>query len=78
MLMEIQVLDWSLVFNVTFSNISAISWGPVLVVEEAEIPREPPTMEKQVENFYITCGCESSAPFFVTYKAGREPMLCWW
>ena len=27
-------------FNATFSNISAISWRPVLVVEEAEVPRE--------------------------------------
>jgi len=27
-----------LVFNATFSNISAISWRPVLVVEEAEYP----------------------------------------
>jgi hypothetical protein len=27
----------------------------------------------QLVNF-ITCGCESSAPFFVIYKAGREPM----
>jgi uncharacterized DUF497 family protein len=26
------------VFNFTFSNISAISWRPVLVVEEAEYP----------------------------------------
>ena len=26
---------WFLVFNATFSNISAISWQPVLVVEEA-------------------------------------------
>jgi hypothetical protein len=25
-------------FNATFSNISAISWRPVLVVEEAGIP----------------------------------------
>jgi hypothetical protein len=31
--------------------------------------REPPTMGKQLVNF-ITCGCESSAPFFVIYKAG--------
>jgi hypothetical protein len=29
-------------------------------------------MGKQLVNF-ITCGCESSAPFFVIYKAGREP-----
>jgi hypothetical protein len=28
------------VFNATFSNISAISWRPVLVVEEAGIPGE--------------------------------------
>jgi len=34
--------------------------------------REPPTMGKQLVNF-ITCGCESSAPFFIIYKAGREP-----
>jgi len=32
-----------LVFNAIFSNISAISWQPVLVVEEAT-RREPPTM----------------------------------
>jgi hypothetical protein len=34
--------------------------------------REPPTLGKQLVNF-ITCGCESSAPFFVICKAGREP-----
>jgi hypothetical protein len=34
--------------------------------------REPPTMGKQLVNF-ITCDCESSAPFCVIYKAGREP-----
>jgi hypothetical protein len=38
--------------------------------------REPPTMGKQLVNF-ITCGCESSAPLFVIYKAGREPMPYW-
>jgi hypothetical protein len=38
--------------------------------------REPLTMGKQLLNF-IACGCESSAPFFVTYKAGREPMPYW-
>jgi len=27
-------------FNATFSNISTISWQPVLVVEEAGVPRE--------------------------------------
>jgi hypothetical protein len=29
-----------LVFNTTFSNISAISWRPVLVVEEAGVSGE--------------------------------------
>jgi hypothetical protein len=33
--------------------------------------REPPTMGKQLVNF-ITCGCESSAPFFVIYKARAQ------
>ena len=39
--------------------------------------REPPTMGKQLVNF-ITCGCESSALFFVIYKAEREPTPYWW
>jgi hypothetical protein len=29
-----------MVFNATFSNISAISWRPVLVVEEAGVEKE--------------------------------------
>ena len=41
------------------------------------IRREPPTMGKQLLSF-ITCGRESSAPFFVIYKAGREPRPYWW
>jgi hypothetical protein len=32
------MVGWFLVFNSTFSNISAISWRPVLVVEEARVP----------------------------------------
>ena len=35
------------------------------------IRRETPTMGKQLVNF-IPCGCESSAPFFVIYKAGHD------
>ena len=50
-------------FDPTFSNISAISWRPVLVMEvPGSTRREPPAMGKQLVNF-ITCGCESSAPF---------------
>jgi len=38
---EIYISHFKLiVFNATFSNISAISWRPVLVVEEARVPRE--------------------------------------
>jgi hypothetical protein len=37
---EINDLIWFIVFNATFSNISAISWRPVLVVEEAGVPGE--------------------------------------
>ena len=52
-----------IVFNATFSNISAILWRLVLVVEEAGVLGEnPPTIGKQQVNI-ITCGCESSAPF---------------
>jgi hypothetical protein len=38
--------------------------------------KEPPTMGKQLIIF-ITCGCVSSAPFSVIYKAGREPTPYW-
>jgi hypothetical protein len=53
-----------LCFNATFSNISAISWQPVLVVEEARVPeREPPTLVKQLANF-ITCQVGSRVHLF--------------
>ena len=32
--------EWIIVFIATFSNISAISWRPVLMVEEAGVPGE--------------------------------------
>jgi hypothetical protein len=59
-------------FNATFRHISALSCQPVLMVEEAGVP----TMGKQLIKF-ITCGCESSASFFVIYKAGRELTPYW-
>jgi hypothetical protein len=40
------------VINVTFSNISAISWQPVLVVEEAG--ENQPTMGKQLVSIILT------------------------
>jgi hypothetical protein len=33
-------VGWVMVFNVTFNNISAISWWPVLLVEETGVPGE--------------------------------------
>jgi hypothetical protein len=70
-------LIWFLgVFNATFNNISAIStWWPVLVVEEAGVPGEN---HRPWAKNVITCSCESSAPFFVIYKAGLEPTPYWW
>jgi hypothetical protein len=62
-------------FSATFSNISAttgFSGG-----RSQSTQREPSTMGKQLVNL-ITCGCESSASFFVIYKAGCEPTSYWW
>jgi hypothetical protein len=42
------------VFNATFSNISAISWGPVLVVEEARVPGENRKRTKQKDEQWST------------------------
>jgi len=42
--------------NATFSNISTISWRPVLVVEEDEIPGERTTDHGQATGNFITCG----------------------
>jgi hypothetical protein len=39
-IMEMIWLIWFIVFIVTFNNISAISWRPVLVVEEDGVPGE--------------------------------------
>jgi hypothetical protein len=51
-----------IVFNATFSNISTMSWWPVLMVEEAGVP-ERTTDHGQTTGKFITWGCESSAPF---------------
>jgi hypothetical protein len=59
--------------NATFSNILATSFSGG---RSRSTRREPLTMGKQLVNF-ITCGCESSAPFLVIYKAEHEPMLYW-
>jgi hypothetical protein len=55
-------------FNATFSNISAISWRPVLLVEEARVPGQPPTIGKQVVHFIIRV-------YGIKYKIFHEQVL---
>jgi hypothetical protein len=40
-----------MVINATFNNISVISWGSVLLMEEIEGPGENPTFRKSLTNF---------------------------
>jgi hypothetical protein len=43
-------------FNATCCNITAISWRPALVVEEAGVPgEEPPTMDNIPTKFGSNC-----------------------
>jgi hypothetical protein len=59
------LIDFLWGFNATFSDISAMSWRPVLEVEEAGVPEENHrlwTMRMRVE-----------CTLFVIYKTGREP-----
>jgi hypothetical protein len=40
-------MDWFMVFNATFNNISVISWWSVLLVEETGVPREKKVVIKE-------------------------------
>jgi hypothetical protein len=62
-------------FNATFINISAISWRPVLVVEEAGVPGE--NHRPWASNWSTLSLYQSNALFLVIYKAGREPTPYW-
>jgi hypothetical protein len=63
------LIDWFLVFNATFSN---ISWRPVLVVEEAGVPGE--NHRPWASNWWtLSLAAASRMHPFVIYKAGREP-----
>ena len=55
-------------FNTTFSNISAISWRPVLVVEEAGVPGE--NHRPWASNWYTL---SLAFTLYVIYKAGVNP-----
>ena len=63
-------IDWFLVLNATFSNISAISFTVTSFSggRSRSTRREPLTMGKQLVNI-ITCGCESSAHFFCNLQS---------
>jgi len=61
-----------IVSNVTFSNISAISWRLVLVVEEAGVPGE--NHRPWASNWYtLSLAAASRVHLFVIHKAEREP-----
>jgi hypothetical protein len=60
-------------FQQYFSYIMAISFSGG---GSRSTRRKPSTMGMELINF-ITCGCESSAPFFAIYKVGREPTPYW-
>jgi len=64
------------VLSATFSNISAISWRPVLVVEEAGVPGEN---HRPRASYWQTLSLAAAIRLhlFVIYKAGREPTPYW-
>ena len=55
------------VFYRPFQHISAISWRPVLVVEEAGVPGKLYHLRLRFE-----------CTLFVIYKVGRKPTPYWW
>jgi hypothetical protein len=65
-------LIWFIVFNATCSNISAISWWPALVVEEAGVPIDQGQATGKPYHLLLR------VHLFVIYKTGREPTPYWW
>jgi hypothetical protein len=55
------LIDLFIVLSVTFSNISAISWLPVLVVEEAGVPEENHQDKFQYDIMHIIKGIRKQA-----------------
>ena len=46
------LVDWFMVFNATFNNISAISWRSVLLVEETESPEKTTDLSQVTDKLY--------------------------
>jgi len=70
------LIDLFIVFNATFSNISAKSWRPVLVVKEAEYPERTTDHEQATGKFYHL-RLQVECTLFVINKSGHEPMPYW-
>jgi hypothetical protein len=68
------LIDLFLVFDA--SNISTISWRPVLVVEEDEY-LERTTDHGQATGKLYRLRLRVECILFVIYKAGREPTPYW-
>jgi len=66
------LIDYFLVFNATFSN---ISWRPVLVVEEAGVPGENHHGQATGKLYHLRLRVECT--FFVIDKAGHETTPYW-
>jgi hypothetical protein len=63
------LIDLFIVLNATFSNISAISWPPVLVVEEAERSTDHGQVISKL--YHLRLRLETT--LFVIYKTGANP-----
>jgi hypothetical protein len=59
-------------FKATFSNISAISWRPVLAVEEARVP-ETTNDHGQATGKLYHLRLHVECTLLVIYKAGANP-----
>ena len=77
-------LIWFIVLNATFSNISAISWQPVLVVEEAEYPKRTTDHGQATGNLYhlrlrvectLFCHLQSQARTHAVFAIGLYELL---
>jgi hypothetical protein len=45
-------IDWFMVFNATFNNISVISWWSILLMEETGVPRETTDLSQVTDKLY--------------------------
>ena len=62
--MVLYYMNRVMVFNAIFTNISAIPWGSVLLVEEtAEYPKKTTTCRKSLTKFITYCYIEYTSPW---------------